>query len=86
MSLHFILFLGVVLFSSLPSLGFTWAEEAGASQEPNPLAMAFERMKNVSGDLLAVQWLTVPASTVGGVELIPDRGTGIPQDTRHSQK
>ena len=86
MSLHFILFLKTVLFSSLPPLGFTWAEEAGASQEPNPLAMAFERMKNVSWDLLAVQWLRVHASTIGGVELIPGRGTGIPQDTWHSQK
>ena len=65
MSLHFILFLNTVLFSSLPSL--RWAEESGASQEPDPLAMAFERMKNVSWDLLAVQWLRVYASTIGGV-------------------
>ena len=86
MSLHFILFLKTVLFSSLPPLGFTLAEEAGASQEPNPLAMAFERMKNVSWDLLAVQWLRVHASTIGGVELIPGQGIGIPQDTWHSQK
>ena len=51
----------------------------------NPQVDMDIRPKVLLGTSLVVQWLRLPASTAGGMGLIPGQGTKIPHATQHSK-
>ena len=59
-----------------------WYKELYTCQNIN---FAVHYFKNKTGTPLAVHWLGLQASTEGGTDLIPGRGTRILHTTRHGQ-